>query len=60
MEKLGKALDGQSKEKIIEIMGQPDKVEPPKYIYYWRGEHDYLFSVFKNGKAYSEWYYAYD
>lgn len=60
MEELGKLLDGESKERIVEMMGQPDRAEPEKYVYYWRGEHDYLFFIFKNGKAYSEWYYAYD
>lgn len=58
MESLGEQLNGKTKEQIARIMGQPDYRKKGKYIYFWRGWHDYLYFTFTSGRGQSQWYYA--
>lgn len=50
---------------IINFLGDPDEIkkdiEEEHLIYYWRGKHDYLYFICKNGFIQkSEWYYSYE
>lgn len=67
MERLGERLGikGNPRSQVIQWMGEPDvkKTEgtTEQWIYYWRGDHDYLIFVLDNGLVTkSEWYYAYE
>jgi hypothetical protein len=60
MQSLGEQLNGKSKQQIKKIMGLPDAKKNGRYIYFWRGWHDYLYFSFSSGKAQSEWYYAFE
>lgn len=58
MEVLGKELAGKTKKQVAKIMGPPDFRKEGKYIYFWRGWHDYLYFTFPSGKAVPKWYMA--
>jgi hypothetical protein len=61
MESLGKKLDGSSTSFVKKTMDRPDKKREGKWIYYWRGEHDYLYFIVKDKHAVkAAWYYAYE
>jgi hypothetical protein len=60
MSELKNDLYGCSKKTMYKTLGKPDEIVNGKYMYYWRGRHDYLYFEFKNNKATSHWYYAYE
>lgn len=42
------------------VLGRPDRVRSDALIYYWHGEHDYLyFRVGADRRGRSAWYHAY-
>ena len=50
---------------IVRYMGEPDSVrrqdEEEHLIYFWRGWHDYLYFVCRNGAVQEcRWYFAYE
>jgi hypothetical protein len=69
---LGK--EGTSTKSIIQYMGKPDgnersvsqgtmKIEKGQkaLVYKWRGYHDFVYFVYKNGKVkYADWYMAWE
>jgi hypothetical protein len=60
MQHLGEKLEGKTRQQIRKIMGSPDSRQDGKYIYFWRGWHDYLYFTFTSGKGRAEWYYAFE
>jgi hypothetical protein len=60
MQSLGEQLSCKSKQQISKIMGPPDAKKDGRYIYFWRGWHDYLYFSFSSSKGKSQWYYAYE
>lgn len=58
---LGERLDEQPCYILQQVLGRPDRVRGDSLVYYWRGEHDYLyFRVGANQRGHSAWYYAYE
>lgn len=58
---LGQRLDGQPRAALVRALGPPDRVRGDALVYYWRGEHDYLyFRLQANQLVRSAWYYAYE
>lgn len=58
---LGERLNGQPQPALEQVLGQPDRVRGDSLIYYWRGEHDYLyFRLMAQQHVRSGWYYAYE
>lgn len=58
---LGKRLDGQARPVLEQVLGRPDRVRGDSLVYYWRGEHDYLyFRVGPDQRGRSAWYHAYE
>lgn len=58
---LGKRLDGQPRSALQQVLGRPDRVRGDSLVYYWRGEHDYLyFRLGADQRGRSAWYYAYE
>ena len=60
MSQLKNDLNGCSKKTMYKTLGNPDEIVNGKYMYYWRGRHDYLYFEFENNKAEPNWYYAYE
>jgi len=67
MVQLGQNLGtpGRGESDITGLMGEPDSIRTVKgdthLIYLWRGWHDYLYFVCRNGKVKeSLWYFAYE
>ncbi len=60
MSELKNDLNGCSKKTMYKTLGKPDEIVNGKYMYYWRGRHDYLYFEFENNKAEPNWYYAYE
>ena len=60
MSELKNDLNACSKKTMYKTLGKPDEIVNGKYIYYWRGRHDYLYFEFENNKATPNWYYAYE
>ena len=60
MSELKNDLNGCSKKTMYKTLGKPDEIVNGKYMYYWRGRHDYLYFEFENNKATPYWYYAYE
>lgn len=67
LERLGKLLGNSAytKTDIINIMGKPDEVlfknKTERLVYFWRGWHDYLYFVCKDGVVQEHrWYFAYE
>jgi hypothetical protein len=61
MIELGKRLGsaGTTGTKVIAIMGEPDERKPERWVYLWRGRHDYLyFEMAKDRVVRSDWYMA--
>ena len=48
MTHLGEKLNGKRKKQVLKTMGKPDSKEEHKFMYFWRGRHDYLYFVFIN------------
>lgn len=58
---LGERLDGQPRPTLRRVLGRPDRVRGDSLIYYWRGEHDYLYFRLGAGqRGRSAWYHAYE
>jgi hypothetical protein len=58
---LGERLDGQPHSTLQQVLGRPDRVRGDSLVYYWRGEHDYLyFRLGTDQRGRSAWYYAYE
>jgi hypothetical protein len=58
---LGERLEEQSPLTLQQVMGHPDRVRGDLLIYYWRGEHDYLyFRPTAQQRVRSAWYFAYE
>lgn len=58
---LGERLDGQPRSTLQQVLGRPDRVRGDSLVYYWRGEHDYLyFRLGADQRGRSAWYYAYE
>lgn len=58
---LGERLDGQPRSTLEHVLGRPDRVRGDSLVYYWRGEHDYLyFQLTAQQRGHSAWYYAYE
>ena len=58
---LGQRLDDQPPRTVAQVLGRPDRVRGDSLLYYWRGEHDYLY--FRPGadqRGHSAWYHAYE
>lgn len=50
MDQLKEALElGQSQETVRTLLGDPDEVQGHRWLYFWRGKHDYLVFRFKDG-----------
>jgi hypothetical protein len=60
MSELKNDLNACSKKTMYKTLGKPDEIVNGKYMYYWRGRHDYLYFEFENNKAEPNWYYAYE
>lgn len=60
MQQLGQQLNGKTKKQVRKAMGPPDARQEGKYIYFWRGWHDYLYFTITAGVARADWYYAYE
>lgn len=60
MGELGELLKGQSTEVLLATMGEPDRRSAgERWIYYWRGGHDYLFFDCRAGKIVNvDWWMA--
>ena len=60
MGELGELLStGESTERLLSVMGEPDARDGSHWVYYWRGRHDYLFFDCKDGKIVkSDWWMA--
>jgi hypothetical protein len=58
---LGERLDGQPQLTLRQVLGRPDRVRGDSLVYYWRGEHDYLyFRRTAQQRVRSAWYFAYE
>jgi hypothetical protein len=58
---LGERLDGQPQPTLEHVLGRPDRVRGDSLVYYWRGEHDYLyFRLGADQRGRSAWYFAYE
>ncbi|MGI4821699.1 MAG: hypothetical protein ACRYFV_10870 [Janthinobacterium lividum] len=58
---LGERLDGQPQSTLRQVLGRPDRVRGDSLVYYWRGEHDYLyFRPAGQQRVRSAWYFAYE
>ena len=58
---LGERLDGQPQPTLRQVLGRPDRVRGDSLVYYWRGEHDYLyFRPTAQNRIRSAWYFAYE
>lgn len=58
---LGERLDRQSLSTLRQVLGRPDRVRGDSLVYYWRGEHDYLyFRPTAQHRVHSAWYFAYE
>ena len=58
---LGERLDGQPSLTLRQVLGRPDRVRGDSLVYYWRGEHDYLyFRPTTQQRMRSAWYFAYE
>jgi hypothetical protein len=58
---LGERLDEQPPSTLRQMLGRPDQVRGDSLIYYWRGEHDYLyFRPTAQHRLRSAWYFAYE
>jgi hypothetical protein len=58
---LGERLEGQPPSTLRQVLGRPDRVRGDSLIYYWRGEHDYLyFRPTAQHRLHSAWYFAYE
>ena len=58
---LGERLDGQPQLTLRQVLGRPDRVRGDSLVYYWRGEHDYLyFRPSAQQRVQSAWYFAYE
>jgi hypothetical protein len=58
---LGERLDGQPQLTLRQVLGRPDRVRGDSLLYYWRGEHDYLyFRPSAQQRVRSAWYFAYE
>lgn len=58
---LGERLDGQPRRTLEQVLGRPDRVRGDSLVYYWRGEHDYLyFRLTAQQRGRSAWYFAYE
>jgi hypothetical protein len=58
---LGERLDGQPQPTLRQVLGRPDRVRGDSLVYYWRGEHDYLyFRPAAQHRVRSAWYFAYE
>jgi hypothetical protein len=58
---LGERLEGQPPSTLRQVLGRPDRVRGDSLIYYWRGEHDYLyFRPTAQHQVRSAWYFAYE
>lgn len=58
---LGERLDGQPQPTLRQVLGRPDRVRGDSIVYYWRGEHDYLyFRPTAQQRVRSAWYFAYE
>lgn len=58
---LGERLDGQPQLTLRQVLGRPDRVRGDSLVYYWRGEHDYLyFRPTVQHRVRSAWYFAYE
>jgi hypothetical protein len=58
---LGERLDGQPQFTLRQVLGRPDRVRGDSLVYYWRGEHDYLyFRPTAQQRVRSAWYFAYE
>jgi hypothetical protein len=58
---LGERLDGQPRPVLEQVLGRPDRVRGDSLVYYWRGEHDYLyFRLTAQQRGRSAWYFAYE
>jgi len=58
---LGERLDGQPALTLRQVLGRPDRVRGDSLVYYWRGEHDYLyFRPTAQQRVRSAWYFAYE
>lgn len=56
-ERLGAA--GTPASRVRQIMGEPDERTPERWIYQWRGGHDYLFfDIAKDRVVRADWYMA--
>ncbi|MFC1743666.1 hypothetical protein ACFL35_06700 [Candidatus Riflebacteria bacterium] len=56
---------GSTKSQLIELMGEPDagrqEDDRELLIYFWRGWHDYLYFICKEGNIQkAKWYFAYE
>jgi hypothetical protein len=61
MRVLGQRLDGELRPTLTRVLGRPDRVRGDSLVYYWRGNHDYLyFRVGADQRGHSAWYYAYE
>ena len=67
LKELGKRLGdtGYSKSQLIDLIGEPDGVRQEEnkefLIYFWRGWHDYLYFICKEGNIQkANWYFAYE
>jgi hypothetical protein len=61
LRELGQRLDGQPRSTLQQVLGRPDRVRGDSLVYYWRGEHDYLyFRLGADQCGHSAWYYAYE
>jgi hypothetical protein len=61
MTELGTRLgaEGTPGARVIEIMGEPDERKPQRWVYLWRGWHDYLyFEIVGDRVVRSAWYMA--
>ena len=58
---LGERFDGQTQSTLHQVLGRPDRVRGDSLVYYWRGEHDYLyFRPNAQHRVRSAWYFAYE
>jgi hypothetical protein len=60
MSELKNDLNACSKKTMYKTLGKPDEILNGKYMYYWRGRHDYLYFEFEKNQATPNWYHAYE
>lgn len=59
MAELGQLLAHAKTYELLAIMGQPDAREQDRWIYFWRGRHDYLFFKVEGSEVVnSDWWMA--